>query len=286
MNPCQRIDVVITATLRPEVLDLTLHSFSRNLLRQPDKVRVILNVDPIGDMTRSQDEVVRTCKRYFPIVIARTPPEPSFSKAVKWCWEQVQTDMFLHLEDDWLLKRPIDLDQIVAAFEQDRNIASVRLNRDSNPARDPVWSPYFSLNPSFIRKEFVTEALPFFLTTCDPEKQFCELDGEKKRMLGHWKYLCYGVPNEPPLVIDIGRSWLQYNHYGKWKKGAAVIAWERRISTHHELYYRLRYQLLRAYWKHYVLRFPQHKVAKIGAQSMHIFTGDLARSSSHGSDLI
>jgi hypothetical protein len=42
----EKLDVVVIATLRPQILDVTLNSFYHGLLKDFD-VRVIINVDPI-----------------------------------------------------------------------------------------------------------------------------------------------------------------------------------------------------------------------------------------------
>ena len=44
----EKIDVVTTAIRRPILLDLTYQSFFKRIQNLP-KVRIILNVDPIGD---------------------------------------------------------------------------------------------------------------------------------------------------------------------------------------------------------------------------------------------
>jgi hypothetical protein len=143
--------VVVIATLRPEILDITLNSFYHKLLKDFD-VRIIINVDPVGEIGVSQSDVIAVCKRYFKNIISNSPMTPSFSRAVFWCWEQVNTNIFFHLEDDWCLKSNVDKTIALRPFSFD-DIIQVRLNSTRNTKfrldNGYVISEVFSLNPSF-----------------------------------------------------------------------------------------------------------------------------------------
>ncbi|MCI0336618.1 MAG: hypothetical protein L0226_03505 [Acidobacteria bacterium] len=249
------LDIVITATLRPELIDLTLASFFKNLLKQFNAVRLIINIDPVGDHRCNAHDILSISRRYAGNIVHRCPEEPSFSSAVKWCWEQVETQFFLHLEDDWLLKKPVSKEAVLGLFDQDCDIATVRFNRSTNSDEEPVSSPCFSLNPSIMRKEFIDEALPFFRCDLDPEKQFCILEGEKEEILSHWKFVCYGSANESSYVIDTGRRWRKFMNFGKWQHDSGDISWQRRQMTHFRFAHYLRYKASIWYWicRHHVL---------------------------------
>jgi hypothetical protein len=243
------LDVVMTATLRPALIDLTLASFYKNLLGQSERVRLIINIDPVGDDDCHPEDILNICRRHSSDIIHRSPERPSFSGAVKWCWEQVETDFFLHLEDDWLLRKPVSLKAAINLLIPDPDIATVRFNRLTNPGEEPVASPGFSLNPSIIRKKFIDEALPFFSRDLDPEKQFCALAGERERVLSHWKFACYGKANESPYVIDTGRKWRKFMNLGKWRHDGGDITWQSRELTRFRFAHYLRYKALIWYWK-------------------------------------
>jgi hypothetical protein len=76
--------VVITATLRPEILDLTLTSFLKKFLAQISTTLLIINIDPVGDATCCADDVLAVCRRYFSQIVHRAPEQSSFSAALKW----------------------------------------------------------------------------------------------------------------------------------------------------------------------------------------------------------
>lgn len=243
----------MTATFRPELLELTLTSFFKNLLGQVNDVRLIVNIDPVGDDGCSADDILKICRRYFVDIVFRCPEQPAFSSAVNWCWRQVETEFFLHLEDDWLLKKPVSLKTALDLFNQDRDVASVRFNRSANSEGSPVSSPGFSLNPSIIRKKFIDEALPFFSCDIDPEKQFSILDGEKEEILSHWKFICYGAANESLYVIDTGRRWRKFMNLGKWRQDGGEITWQSRQMTRFRFAHYLKYKAQILYWKYFAV---------------------------------
>ena len=88
-----KIDLVLIATLRPEILEITLNSFYHKLLKNFN-VRLIVNVDPIGDEKYSQQYIINLCNKYFSNIVSRTPISASFSKAVQWAWQQTKSDIF------------------------------------------------------------------------------------------------------------------------------------------------------------------------------------------------
>ena len=101
----ETLDVVTTAIRRPVLLDLTYQSFFKRIQNLP-KVRIILNVDPIGDA--KAEDCLKIAKKYSDNVVFRSPNEPNFSASVNWCWSQIESAYFLHIEDDWLLKKTIE----------------------------------------------------------------------------------------------------------------------------------------------------------------------------------
>jgi hypothetical protein len=242
--------VGITATVRPEVLDLTLFSFYKHFLHQFGETRLIVNVDPLGMERQQASDVFAVCRRYSSQVVSRCPTQASFSSAVKWCWEQVESAAFLHLEDDWLLKKPIRLEKVFSRLATSDDAASVRFNLSKNPATDPPLSPCLSLNPSIIRKAFIEQALPLFSCGEDPEKQF-----HKVAALAHWKYFYYGAPGESACVIDIGKKWRHWHDFQKWQPGSPVVMWQKQPSTAlaRKLFFRAKYKLFMFYWRRVVV---------------------------------
>jgi hypothetical protein len=208
-----KIDVVMTATIRPEIIDLTLQSFKMKFLYQFREVRLVVNIDPIGDDSYTQQDVIDVCKKYFDNLVCNTPADASFPQAVKWCWEQVRSDYFFHLEDDWLLKKDINKNTICSYFD-DSSVKSVRLYLSNNNKllfeHGYVLSNGFSLNPSMIKTSFIKDLLISFDDNKDPEKQYGYLTN-----CGATKFLAYGSKDDGYFTIDIGKKWRKLRNFSK-----------------------------------------------------------------------
>ncbi|MBF0261235.1 MAG: hypothetical protein HQL97_05250, partial [Magnetococcales bacterium] len=89
--PLPHLDVVTTATLRPELLDITYLSFTSKLLAKFPSRRLIINIDPIGEPRATLEQMLEVCHRHFDQVIYRYPDTPSFARAVHWAWQQVES---------------------------------------------------------------------------------------------------------------------------------------------------------------------------------------------------
>ena len=147
----ESIDVVVISTLRPKLLNLTLASFQKHFLNQFGYYRIILNVDPVGEENTSQEAILELVKKYNENVIACTPKTGNFSQAVRWAWSQVESPYFLHLEDDWFLKKKVLKDDIFEQFVSDEKLTGIRLNLSRNPSERPLYSDGLSLNPKYFQ---------------------------------------------------------------------------------------------------------------------------------------
>lgn len=241
MSECDRIDVVTTATLRPELLELTFKSFHNKLLFKCKHRRLIINIDPLPC---HDDELLRKmlviCDKWFSEVIYRYPKTPSFPAAVQWVWSQVQTSIFFHLEDDWLLRKKIDLVAVTNKFSSDSRLAEVTLNPSRNRANK---TPGLALRPSFFRTSFVQAALPYFDLSLDPEKQWrahLAPDGA----LNGWRFELYGSSSEGRHVKDMGALWRKMHALEKWRDGE--VTWTKQMPNSLVLvrmYYRIKLQV-------------------------------------------
>ncbi|THB75071.1 MAG: hypothetical protein D6B28_00950 [Gammaproteobacteria bacterium] len=247
----RQIDVVFIGVVRPKIIRITLNSFKKKLLKNYN-VRLIANIDPSGETDKySQEDIIGICKEFFDNVVYRTPKEPSFSKAVKWGWEQVNSDIFFHLEDDWCLKRRVNISKVEDAFKH-KKIVSMRLNLTSNSkfqTTDFTYSDCLSLNPSFLRTAYIKELIERFNNEKDPEKQFRESCATKA--YPNPKFIYYGEPTDSAIVIDTGKKWRKSNALTKWDlSNMKTVTWrhenqKNRLKT---LYYRIKYSAFIYYW--------------------------------------
>ena len=232
----RKLDVVITATVRADILRLTLASFTKKLLHQFN-CRAIINVDPLGETDRNTPmDMVNICREYFAEVIHKAPHQPSFAKAVQWGWQQVQTEFFFHLEDDWILKRQIKASELMQPM-QDKKISGFILNRTPNVESESA----FSLNPCLLRTACIKEMLKSMDVNKDPEFQFNKTTNSKLRVLKH-------ISNNP-IVVDSGRVWRRKMFIGK---GDSVTnpTWYNREKINLKFVFRyLYYKLYLTYWE-------------------------------------
>ncbi len=233
-----KLDVVITATVRADILRLTLASFCKKFLYQFD-CRIIINVDPVGELEKNtQMDMVNICREYFDEVFYRTPSKASFSAAVQWGWQQVNTEFFLHLEDDWILKENITPQQIMKVFD-DNDVGSYVLNRIPNQHK----LKSVSLNPGLFRTAFIKKMLLQFDTTKDPEFQF----GKVRMQYPNDKIILRESNNA--IVIDSGRIWRRKMFIGKGDSITNPTWYARKPIAIKYIMRTIYYEFYKHYWR-------------------------------------
>ncbi len=171
-----KIDICMTATIRPEIVDSTLKSFSENMFKDQSNYRLIINVDPIGENI-PQKSILKVAKRYFDDIIYNYPKYPSFTKAVIWCWSQTTSNYVFHLEDDWKLLTPIDINSMIEILEEYPDLVSLRLNKEKTGNSKHtcrhgfIYHPKISLNPTLFKGEFIRVVSTLMDKDINPEKQ-------------------------------------------------------------------------------------------------------------------
>jgi len=225
----KQIDITISATIRPELLYVTLDSFKSKLLKNNFKYRVILNVDPIGDDKYNQQKMLDITKFFFDNIVYNFPKEPNFPKAVIWCWKQVESDYVFHLEDDWFLIKNINLNSMINILNNNSDIASLRLSKTDQKEtgkkiKDFVYHEKLSLNPTLFNGKFIKEVVKMMDDKLNPEKQLrCSNLNKRTRFICKWKHVIYTKEGNGILIKDIGREWMETT---KYHKQIAFINWE------------------------------------------------------------
>lgn len=193
-----------TAMARPSLLDSTYQSFTSNIkgidFRQST---VYINVDPIErfpDSPALQQQCIQVAQKYFGKVVSNCPASPSFPAAVKWCWSQATADWIFHLEDDWLLKKPVEIKTLLA----------LRTHKYQVPLRAYRNNLYHRivLSPSLLSDVVYKKAAQLLPLDKNPEhalRELCDLSRIP------WKTrMPMAYPRNKNLVIitDIGRPWV------------------------------------------------------------------------------
>jgi len=240
------IDITTTATVRPSILSQTLTSVVRHICKNEiARYRLVINIDNIGEKVGPK-RVVKTARKHFKNVVYNISNEPSFTKAVKWVWANATAPYIFHIEDDWLINRDINVDDMIRILSSHKKLSSLRLSKFKIPKKDSVnifgcywlyqkdgfylannWKNQFGLNPILIKKQFIDEALPVMVDDINPEKQFRASRPHMSPIIKRWQYGMYEKPGSKPSVRDIGRNWIKRTKFSK-TKAATFITWRKR----------------------------------------------------------
>lgn len=237
------LDITMTATKRPAVLDVTLGSFKRHLFRDTDCC-LILNIDPVG-LSIPASAVSLVAGQYFNHRIEKVPSTASFPAAFHWAWFQAKNDFVFNLEDDWELLRPVDLDDMIKVMERNHDLAVLRLPwKPLGETASKNWKYFFPWNgnffecparlkrsigfcghPSLIRGDFVRATVRHLNTEKNPEKQF-HYNSKVVAEVDKWRFGVYGFPGQPAAIRDIGRRWMVGAGLQKAGSKAFFTTWE------------------------------------------------------------
>ena len=188
--------VTTTSTQRPELLRRTYESWQKNL-QGVEWGKLIINFDP-NPAGQHVEECLEICHRFFDDVAWRETKEGSFGAAVKWIWGQVQDGQtVLHLEDDWLLRFPVNAGELVGLLRAFPQVAFRAYNRGV--------VKWFVLAPSFIRGRVCREIARDIDPSKNPEQWI--------RTKTNWDntYVFPEYPRDKVLIQDIGRWYNRKN---------------------------------------------------------------------------
>jgi hypothetical protein len=230
------ISVTMTATWRPEILERTLKSFFKNLwITKDPRLKLIINIDPVGADHDKSGDIIEICSKYFREVKVNRPEKAHFPSAVKWIWEQADSPYIFNLEEDWELLYPMDFENMLMCFVQNRNLAHLRFSIfRSTTLTCKNWKYFFTWNgkyfqcpdkdkgtvgwcghPSLNNGKFIRQCLKEINFRSNPEKQIKWHYPKIKKIIDKYDFGCYIPRNSPPNIRDIGREWMLLNGYNK-----------------------------------------------------------------------
>lgn len=239
------MQILTTATRRPELLRQTLADFGRNLFGSYAAHELLLNVDPVGEPGVSQAEVVEVARSFFgDRMTVRCPGEPSLPRAWIWLMSNVTSYYAFVLEDDWKTCRSMDIADMIQIMDQDPKLAVLRLARFGTvpgPAvrqwnRQFPWNGAyfqcpeelvgtcgFSGNPSLMRGHFLRMLVPWLVPWGCTELQIkstvhpvygntdyetrCIQTRFMRAFLPQWHYGVFARPGWGQTVADTGELW-------------------------------------------------------------------------------
>lgn len=255
----KNVDVTTTATLRPEILEHTYDSFTKNLfIPHVANYRCVLNIDQIGDDV-SPMAVVDVARKFFSDVLWHISEKPNFGNAQRWTWSHTNAEYVFNLEDDWEMLRPVDFADMLTIMEENPTLAHLRLS--SFPAKNlpkgcpkgegvclRQWNRYipwngrffevpefrlkqlgYSNHPSLLRGEFCRKVAIYFHDDWSPEKTLKGRYPELRTELLKWRF---GVYHEyrngaMPTTRDHGRHWRESHNWFK-HRGYGFKTWRKK----------------------------------------------------------
>jgi hypothetical protein len=228
------IDVTMTATLRPEIIQRTLSSFKTNLFLPTRRYRLIANIDVAPP--ENEPSLICVCKLLANALYTatlRVSYIPNFAAALRWTWSKVTTTYFFNLEDDFELLVPVDINEMIETMEQCPELAVLRFPkgpatethcRQSQYLKEPkyIWNgSYYQCpdnsrkregyygSPSLIRTAWMQGVLSYLTDLKSPEKQLRYMKSRKSRrhLINDWRFGCWSKPGVKRIMEDIGRIW-------------------------------------------------------------------------------
>ncbi|MBL1406184.1 MAG: hypothetical protein COC17_07060 [Hyphomicrobiales bacterium] len=184
-----KIDVVIIATRRPDLLQKTLESFSERLFPYFEINKAVVNIDPIWGGELDHGKVKNILSDNFDDLIIIEPKKPNFCRAVKSAWGHTTSNVVFHLEEDWIALEDIkpqvitsNLNDVVTSLSLMNSYKNWNGKQVYHFKRCRPWclplkiedksKPYFGTNPSFWNGGFMRECADKLDVNFDPEKQF------------------------------------------------------------------------------------------------------------------
>lgn len=228
MNP-EEISFTTTAMCRPDILNTTLKSFNKGLLGLKLKEVVLyLNIDPLPkeegiDIDKYKKRTIEVAQKYFKEVVYRTPEKANFTSAVQWTWQQAQTPYIFHLEDDWILKKQANMDDIIRPLSKSKKMVQVVLRAYKFDYTD---MNKICLSPSIISERLYKKVRDSFDLNINPEVQLRQVN--KKMGTVNWeniKVVAYPYKEVRIIVKDIGRKWIGQQNYAKPKTKSNFTSW-------------------------------------------------------------
>lgn len=257
--------VITPSTLRPEILTKTFSSFcgncfdkyrvsiprsinSNRTIEEDESygcnIRLVINIDYVSECevlghyecSKIAEEIDFIASKFFykqKTLSCHQEEQCSLASAFHRLWTVASisnSDYVFYLEDDWLLKKEVDLIDMLKIMDHNPNLAILRLNfKPSNPTYTKQWRHIFSWNgeyykcpnedkkhigfcghPSLINPKFIKDTVKLINNSSCPERQMKGLYGETpmKRIIEKWDYGVYGKGiDDQPYIEDIGRQW-------------------------------------------------------------------------------
>ena len=224
-----KIDIAMSATLRPALLTRALTSLKNNLLFD-GSMRLVLDIAEVGDATIKREKILQDATAVFGAdnVLYRMRKNSSLPEVVRWGWQTAEGAYIIQWKDDWILRKECDLGRILKVMRKDRTIGQVFLDRRGDTTFTQVgpddlyerthldfvtWKKEKKVSsaPSVLRRAYITEVAP--LIEGDVSLYALSYLPQAQKVLSRWKKLIYMGYNNGGFVDNIGRDWIMRQNY-------------------------------------------------------------------------
>ena len=222
------MDFTTTAVVRPQILDRTLGSFSKNLKDiNLKECRLVINIDPLPPNRRKH--VIQVARKYFGEVKYNLPKQANFTAAYNWIWSNAKTEYIFNLEDDWELIKPISIKKILYFFEKNNKLLQVIIR-----AYKYTYTTC-ALSPSVLHRRFYSAVGGNLKIDINPEIQLrgnkfgIQMPSRSSKTISHkGSIIVYPEYIKSVVLRDIGRQWIRKSKYRKTGSGrkGRFITWE------------------------------------------------------------
>jgi len=203
------IEVTTTAMPRPEVLEKTYRSFTKNITGVDwTKSICYINIDPLPGKKKEVEETEKVAQKFFGKVVSRKPKAANYTLAYKWLWSQPKKKFFINIEDDWELLEKISLEALLRGFDKSKIAVPLR-----------AYSYLYQTcptSPSVYRTSFFKNVSDFMKGEENPETQLHEYINQNYKKYADKKHRIVNIYpyGEWRLVVkDIGREWMDKTDY-------------------------------------------------------------------------
>jgi hypothetical protein len=207
------IQFCTTAMPRPDIVEKTYSSFSKNLKGIDLKeAELFINIDPVssGDVTKDVAATLHIATKYFGQVTANLPQTPNFTAAVDWCWSNASSEYILHLEDDWELRAEVAVPQVLETMKS-KDFMQAIFRAYPRPYKK------LALSPGIMHRDYYSRFAGDFDHSKNPEIQL------RKSFVKRDKIMVVG---KKPIVVDLGRPWLKGEPFKKPDVKSDFVKWE------------------------------------------------------------
>lgn len=241
----RNIELTLIAGARPDLLKTTIESLFKRTNIADLNVFLRCNVDKFGGDERDVETVKCILADYFPHRVVYTPRKNSFSLAVKRLWSGVHSSYVIHMEDDWVIREPIDFESLFNLIDQKVKCVSFA-TAEKNLRKRPKYhskrkykflpspfegllrKPVFTTSPSLYDGKVLNEIGGLLNPELDPEKQMYNgKNAQIEDYLSHYRNLLYYSSSGDYAIEDIGREWHSKNDIVKTVVDG-VSTWDRK----------------------------------------------------------